>query len=207
MFNFLRIFFKKTQPQNAFTANRSVVGIGNVGEKYKGTRHNIGFEIVDKLSEKMLSFKEQKDCQSRLMQGQLSDEINIVLVKPETFVNLSGEAVSKVLNKFKISAKNCLVVVDDFNIPLGKLRFRESGSAGGHNGLKSIISAIGEDFPRLRVGVGPLSKGEKIIDFVLGRFTDEQMDQKNRVVTIAAEATEYFFSNGIKSAMNRYNGQ
>jgi len=207
MINFIKNFFKQISSKHPFSVDRAVIGIGNIGDEYQGTRHNIGFDIVGKLSDKMASFTEEKSCHSYIAKGALFDSTNIVLVRPETFVNKSGVAVSELISKFDITTKRCLVVLDDFNIPLGKLRFREKGSAGGHNGLKSIISSIGDDFPRLRVGIGPLPKGEKIIDFVLGKFMENELILKKKIESMAVEAVECFYSDGIYAAMNKYNGK
>lgn len=207
MFGFFRKIFGIEKSQSVSDLEFNIVGIGNIGDKYEGTRHNIGFDAVRLFSEKLhgeewRSLKDSKTSFTSLKSGKKT-----VALLPQTFVNRSGDSVSLINGMYNIPAEKTLVVTDDFNIPLGTFRFRKKGSAGGHNGLKSIIEAIGDDFPRLRLGVGPLTANTSIIDFVLGRFTQEELDLKNKSVDVAAEAISYFCEEGIEAAMNKYNGR
>jgi PTH1 family peptidyl-tRNA hydrolase len=202
---FLDWLFGKREPE--VKPELLVFGLGNPGVKYAGTRHNIGFDIVDRLCavDTLVSPSKtycEADC--RMMACGPAKK-PVLFVKPLTYMNLSGGAVSALIRKYGLTAADCLVVVDDFNIPLGKIRFRKDGSPGGHNGLKSISAAIGSDYPRLRVGIGPLPAGISIIDFVLGRFDSGEREEVDEVVKIAAAAVDFMIENGVDTAMNRYN--
>jgi PTH1 family peptidyl-tRNA hydrolase len=129
----------------------------------------------------------------------------IAAAKPLTYVNRSGEALAAILKKYNLSPSKCLVIVDDFNLPLGRLRFRRNGSDGGHNGLKSIIGYIGIDFPRLRVGIGPRPQKGSVIDFVLGTFSKEESEQLHPIFPSIREAIHLYIGQGIEAVMNRYN--
>jgi len=192
---------------NAFKPELLIFGLGNPERRYDGTRHNIGFEVIDGLrgilGDSVSPPKLCCEAECRTAGG--ADQKPVMLVKPLTYMNLSGDAVGALVSKYKLSAANCLVIVDDFNIPLGKIRFRKDGSHGGHNGLKSVTAAIGAGYPRLRAGIGPLPAGVTIIDFVLGRFDSGEREKVAEVVKTAAEAVLYMIENGIDSAMNRYN--
>jgi len=181
-----------------------IFGLGNPGGKYAGTRHNIGFEVVDGLASAASASKEccEADCREAVFGAGRKP---VLLVKPQTYMNLSGDAVGALIGEYGLTAADCLVIVDDFNIPLGKVRFRKDGSAGGHNGLKSITAAIGQDYPRLRVGIGPLPVGVTVIDFVLGRFDAQENEKVKEIVKTAAESVVFMIENGIDMAMNRYN--
>lgn len=183
--------------------SRIVLGIGNIGLKYDGTRHNIGFDVVEEL-------KRKGSCTTRNFKHGSVVEIAIngirtALLKPNTYVNLSGIAAAELLEFYKLTVQDILVVVDDFHLPLGTIRYRGKGSAGGHNGLKSLIESIGHDFPRLRFGVGPLPDGESVIDFVLGQFTSEEKPLCAETIQRAAESVEFFVNNGLASTMNKFN--
>lgn len=206
MFSFIRKLFEISRSQKVTNIEFNIVGIGNIGEKYEGTRHNIGFDAVQLFSEKFNGEEWKHSGESKISITQLESGVNTIAVLPQTYVNRSGDSVSAINRMYNISAEKTLVVTDDFNIPLGTFRFRKKGSAGGHNGLKSIIDVLGDGFPRLRLGVGPLPAGTGIIDFVLGRFSADQSDLKNKSVEVAAEAISFFCENGIEAAMNRYNG-
>jgi PTH1 family peptidyl-tRNA hydrolase len=181
--------------------------LGNPGGKYAGTRHNIGFDVVDRLcAVDTLTSPSKVYCEAdcRLMvcgPGRRP----VLFAKPLTYMNLSGDAVLALSGRYGLTAAACLVIVDDFNIPLGRIRFRKDGSPGGHNGLKSISAAIGSEYPRLRVGVGPLPEGVSVIDFVLGRFCDDEADRVGEVIKIAADAVDFMIEGGIDAAMNKYN--
>lgn len=164
-----------------------VVGLGNPGSEYENTRHNIGFEIIDKLSSS--EFKKEKNylyCRYR----------DAVLIKPTTYMNLSGQAVQSALARFCSPLSEMLVVYDDFSLPLGKIRFRQSGSSGGHNGLKSIIELLGEEFPRLKIGVGPLPEGIDPADYVLGKFLQKERAMKRCVIFESVKIINEFLTSG-----------
>lgn len=188
----------------ALSVDFLVVGIGNVGEKYHDTRHNIGFMAADCLAGRLESARRFESCEAQVVTGTLGGHM-VAIAKPTTFVNRSGRSVQLLLQKYRLTPSCCLVMIDDFNINLGTLRLRRQGSSGGHNGLKSIIASVGKEFPRLRIGVGPLAEGESVIDFVLGKFQPSEQEQKSRAIEKAALACVSFFQNGIDRTMNEFN--
>jgi PTH1 family peptidyl-tRNA hydrolase len=177
-----------------------VVGLGNPGRRYQATRHNIGFAVADDLARRSgVVFEHSR---ARVGTGPSS----VLLVKPLTMMNLSGEAVAGLAHFFKIDAPDILVVADDVNLPLGRLRLRARGSAGGHNGFKSIIGMLGtEEFPRLRIGVGRGDPRRELADHVLATFDKDEAPDVEESVARAADAVECFIAEGIEAAMNRYN--
>ena len=184
-----------------------VVGLGNPGEKYENTRHNVGFLVVDELAER------QKVPVQRLRFKALTNLVTIsgekvLLMKPVTFMNLSGEAVRQAVDFYKIQPDHVLVISDDTALAPGRLRIRKGGSAGGHNGLKNIIQHLGSDqFPRVRVGVGEKpSPDYDLADWVLGKFVGEDKKTMEQAVKRAADAVEYLLQEGPDRAMNRFNG-
>jgi PTH1 family peptidyl-tRNA hydrolase len=181
---------------------KAVVGLGNPGSEYTGTRHNVGFEVVDELvrrwNAKLKKWKSIADVA-------IVTDRDVVLVEPKTFMNLSGQAVNAVMAFYKIQPADVLVVVDEVQLPLGKLRLRPSGSAGGHNGLKSVIEHVGRDFPRLRIGVDRGHPDWDLSDRVLSKFPANERDIVDRAIGRAADAVETFVSDGIHAAMNRFN--
>ncbi len=188
-----------------------IAGLGNVGDKYLFTRHNIGFMALD-------FFRELNDIGENF-KFDLGDEFNghilktnilgesIILVKPDTFMNLSGECIRKVFDFYKLDVKDILVVYDDISLNLGTLRFRSSGSDGGHNGIKNIIKMLGTNkFDRLKLGIGPQLPNQKSESFVLANFSSEQLDVVKKVCKIANEAILYYIKNNINDAQNKFNG-
>jgi len=182
-----------------------VVGLGNPGPKYAGTRHNVGFEVVDYLAKGpgCSAFREKFEAfVAELKEG---DE-TVLLIKPLTFMNLSGRAVRAVLDFYKLPVEQLLVVCDDFNLPLGKLRVRAKGSHGGQNGLRNIQEQLGTDaYARLRIGVGQPDPGEAV-DFVLSRFKPGERAAAEEAVATAAQAVLTWVRGGIEACMNRFNG-
>ena len=180
---------------------RLVVGLGNPGRKYAGTRHNVGFLVVEELARRTASsfaFDTRWDADIAPCGGR-------AFMKPETFMNLSGEAVSEYARYFKLNHDDVLVVLDDASLPLGQLRLRKSGSAGGHNGLESILVHFGTELvPRLRVGIGS-PDGRPLHDHVLGRFSDEEQSAADEAIARAADAFEYANAHGLEAAMNQFN--
>ena len=184
-----------------------IVGLGNPGEKYERTRHNVGFLVVDALAERLgvpvQKLKHRALTNTVRLAGQKA-----LLMKPVTFMNLSGEAVGDAARFYKLPPERVLVISDDTALPLGKLRLRKGGSAGGHNGLKSIIQHLGTDqFPRLRVGVGQKPHPDyDLADWVLGKFQGEDKKAMDAAIQRAADGVECLLKEGLDRAMNRFNG-
>ena len=183
-----------------------IAGLGNPGKQYEHTRHNVGFDTLDKLAEKYhISIDNQKHkavCGSGYIEGQ-----KVILVKPQTYMNLSGECVAPVMNYYKESPENVIVLFDDISLGVGKIRIRKKGSAGGHNGIKSIIAHLGtQDFPRLKFGVGDKPAKMDLADYVLGRFSKDEEEILGDCVDKACDAVSVMVSEGADAAMNRFNG-
>jgi PTH1 family peptidyl-tRNA hydrolase len=182
-----------------------VVGLGNPGPKYKDTRHNIGFMVLDCLAAALgAEFAQEKH--GGLIAKAQTDNGSVLLVKPLTYMNKSGDCVAMVVRYTSANIADTLVVMDDVNLPLGRLRFRQGGSSGGHNGLKSIIERLGgQDFPRLRIGVGLGDGGRGLVNHVLGSFAAEERPQRDEAVERAAKAVQVFLNDGVEKAMNAFN--
>lgn len=182
-----------------------IAGLGNIGEKYLFTRHNAGFMSVDKIAlDEGLTFKEEKKLKCFLTKFKYNGE-DILLIKPTTFMNLSGEAVIAVMNYYKIEVKDILIIYDDISLDLSKIRFRANGSDGGHNGIKSIIKHTGtKDFDRLKIGIGPQPPIPSEA-FVLQNFSKEQLEDLKQTLKRTVEAIKYYLDNGIEKTQNRYN--
>ena len=182
---------------------RVVVGLGNPGKQYHGTRHNVGFAVVDALASGPTAGRFQSRFQAQVAELMEGDE-KVLLVKPETFMNLSGRSVHQVIDFYKVELADLLVVCDDINLPLGKLRIRTKGSHGGHNGLRDIQNHLGTpDYSRLRVGVG--AGGEDLIDHVLGRFRPSERPVIEDALSLAIQAVSTWVGQGVDVCMNRYN--
>lgn len=182
-----------------------LVGLGNPGVQYEKTRHNIGFEVIDQIAQ-VLGIT-INDRSGPWYAGTANHRgTKIVLIKPTTYMNLSGQAVAKALQIFRMLPLECMVVTDDLNLPVGKIRIRKSGSAGGHNGLTDIIERIRTDeFPRMRLGVGnDFARGQQA-DYVLSPFTQQQRIAIDEMIPKAVEACLCFCREGIDASMNRYN--
>jgi peptidyl-tRNA hydrolase, PTH1 family len=183
-----------------------IVGLGNIGAAYQHTRHNVGFDVVDKLAEE-LGATWQIDRYASMAQAKLRGKI-YVLIKPTTYMNLSGQAIRYWLDKEKIERQNMMVILDDLNLPLGKLRIRQKGSSGGHNGLKNIEELLQTvEYPRLRVGIGDNFKNGQQVDFVLGKWTSEEQPLLDLVCHESAEAVKSFGFIGLERTMNVYNAK
>jgi peptidyl-tRNA hydrolase, PTH1 family len=181
---------------------KAIVGLGNPGGEYAGTRHNIGFDVVDEVARRWgVALRPWKSVAHVAVVGGRG----AVLVKPQTFMNLSGEAVQRVAAFHKLDPADLLIVVDEVQLPVGRLRLRRSGSAGGHNGLKSVIQHVGDQFPRLRLGVGRGDPKWNLADHVLSRFERDEREAVEASVARAADAVELFVEQGIEPAMNRFN--
>jgi peptidyl-tRNA hydrolase, PTH1 family len=186
-----------------------IVGLGNPGNKYAQTRHNVGFDLVDFLAERWrISLAEKKQFQGIYGEGNGNHNAKIRLLKPQTFMNLSGQSVRATIDWFKLPPESVLVVYDDLDLPLGKIRLRLSGSAGGHNGMKSIISHLGtQNFPRVRIGIGK-STGEKdTISHVLGKFAQAETPIVGDVIYLVNDAIELGLKQGIEKSMSLYNSK
>ncbi|MCL2016491.1 MAG: aminoacyl-tRNA hydrolase [Defluviitaleaceae bacterium] len=198
------MFFRRRPPEECTTI---VVGLGNPEERYKGTRHNVGFETIDKLAFDH-NIKVNRAKHRGVMGFGLISEKKIALLQPLTYMNRSGECIKAVLNFYKLTPANVLVICDDVNLPLGSIRVRERGSAGGQNGLKNIIELLGtQDFARIRIGVGPKPEQWALYDFVLSRFKPEEHTAMIDGVTKAGDAVAVFLADGAERAMNRFNGK
>ncbi len=186
------------------THTRLIVGLGNPGPRYRDTRHNVGFGCVDRLAERWGIAINDRRRTTALGQG-YRDGKPVVLAKPRTFMNLSGESVAYLLARFGSRPADLVVVYDEMALPLGRIRLRARGSDAGHNGIKDIIRTVRTaDFPRLRIGIGgPGLTGS--VDHVLGRFSEDEAPAVNDAIRRAAEAVECLLSDGINIAMNRYN--
>jgi peptidyl-tRNA hydrolase, PTH1 family len=183
-----------------------IVGLGNPGHEYRDTRHNVGFKVVDELARRRDVQSWNEKFGGLEAKARFTDDVVVILAKPLSFMNLSGQAVQGFSAFYKIETPEILVIVDDVELPLGRLRARPGGSAGGHNGLKSVSQSLGtQEFPRLRVGVGRGDAGKNLSSFVLGRFTDEEHEIITAAVLRAADATEVFIEKGIGPAMNMFN--
>jgi PTH1 family peptidyl-tRNA hydrolase len=181
-----------------------VVGLGNPGSRYHGTRHNVGFAVIDSLAESPRCGKFQERFQA-LVAEWCPDEGKILLVKPQTYMNLSGRAVRQLIDFYQLPLDSLLVVCDDFNLPLGKLRARARGSHGGHNGLRDIQHHLGtSEYARLRIGVGAPAEGEAV-DFVLGRFRPSERPMIDDAVARSAQAVSVWATQGIDACMNQFN--
>ncbi len=184
-----------------------IVGLGNPGRAYAHTRHNVGFDVVDELARRMgIGFRRSWRFPADLAEGELSGE-RAVLAKPRTFMNRSGEAAGPLMRKKGLQPAEVVVVVDDVDLPVGRLRLRAAGSAGGHNGLKSLIAHMGSDrFPRVRVGIGRDPAGETT-GHVLGRFAPEEQLAMREAIARAADAVAAALRDGWDRAMNEFNAE
>ena len=180
-----------------------VVGLGNPGAKYRGTRHNIGFAVLDELARRAGADFEAAPAEALMARWRARDAL---LAKPMTFMNASGEAVGALMRYFKIEPRELLVVLDEVQLPLAKLRARARGSAGGHNGLRSIAEQLGSDYARLRIGVGRGDARRDLADHVLARFDNDEAAEVERMIERGADAAETFMTSGIEAVMNAYNG-
>lgn len=183
-----------------------IVGLGNPGPEYSDTRHNLGFRVIDALSDALRCRPFQRVRHYLYAEGSLEDR-PLLLVRPTTFMNRSGLAVAGVIARWGLPLTCLLVVVDDVSLPLGRLRLRPQGSDGGHNGLASIIEALGSsDFPRLRLGIGPPGEGTDMIDHVLSPFRPDEIAPVAQMIGRAAETVRSFVLYGVELTMSKFNG-
>ena len=195
------------------TEVRLIAGLGNPGIKYTGNRHNIGFMCVDRFAhDNNLSFT-RSNSRAKIAEGRITGH-DIVIAKPQTFMNNSGESVGRLVRKFKVKLDNLIIVHDDLDLPLGKIRIRLGGSSGGHKGINSIVQHIGnQEFIRVRVGIGRPNGQEThengeddVINHVLGDFTAEEKTIMQEVIPCVSEALQCLLTDGLTEAMNKYNG-
>ena len=184
-----------------------IAGLGNPGSKYEKTRHNVGFQVIDRLASKyhidMNTKKHKAICGTGVIEG-----VKVLLVKPQTFMNLSGESIREAVDYYKIDPEDIIVIYDDISLDPGQLRIRLKGSAGGHNGIKNIIAHLGtQEFPRIKVGVGAKPPKMDLADYVLSRFGAEEQKIMDEAFGEAAEAAVMMMTTGAERAMNHYNAK
>jgi PTH1 family peptidyl-tRNA hydrolase len=182
-----------------------IIGLGNPTAKYQATRHNIGWDAITRISDDYripMDFKRHKAiCGTGYIEGE-----KVILAKPLTYMNLSGESVRELADFYKVAPEDIIVIYDDISLEVGQLRIRKKGSAGGHNGMKSIISHLGtEDFPRIKVGIGDKPENWDLADYVLSRFPDEEQSEIREALKNASDACRIMITSGIEEAMNIYN--
>ena len=203
---FSNIFVTKAEFKEELMKKFLIIGLGNIGEKYTNTRHNIGFKILDEVAqENNLTFETLKlgDVASYKVKGR-----TFILLKPSTFMNLSGKALKYWMNKENISLENILVVTDDVNIDFGAIRLKAKGSAGGHNGLKDIQEKLQtQQYARFRFGIGGVYKKGRQVDFVLGEWTKDETSQLIERLPLAAKTITSFGTAGLSNTMNTFNGR
>lgn len=194
---------------NELVIPQLIIGLGNPEEKYEKTRHNIGFEAVDSLADTWrLSWQQNKRFQGFFTEGSTPYGQKIRLLKPLTYMNRSGQSVRAVIDWYKVAPKSILVIYDDMDLPLGRIRMRLSGSAGGHNGMKSIISHLGsQDFPRLRIGIGKSNQNQETISHVLGRFSASENQVISEVLQLVSDAVRISLKEGVEKSMSLYNNR
>jgi len=182
-----------------------IVGLGNIGRTYNKTRHNIGFDVLEALAARWSGASEKEKFDGRLMDATIAGE-RCLLLWPHTLMNRSGQSVQPAAEFYQLPLADVLVVCDDFNLPLGKLRIRKTGSAGGQRGLEDIIKRLGtEEFGRLRIGIGPVPDHWDAADFVLGKFSASERREVDETIDRAVDAVECWVADGIAVAMNRFN--
>ncbi|MBC2576347.1 aminoacyl-tRNA hydrolase [Peptostreptococcus canis] len=183
-----------------------IVGLGNPGKKYENTRHNAGFDAIDKFADENGIKIDKLKHKALIGEGRIGSE-KVILVKPQTYMNLSGESVLSVSQFYKVESENIVVLYDDIDLDIGKLRIRKKGSAGSHNGMKSIIKCLGtEDFPRVRIGISRPPEGWDLADYVLSKVSKEQEKDMLEGIDKAVKTIKEIVSSGLDLAMNKYNG-
>lgn len=198
---------ERDDPMYARAETRIIVGLGNPGRQYANTRHNAGWMVIDEIAKRAGATGSRHRLHAEILEARYKG-YRIVLAKPQTFMNDSGKSVRELLNWYKASTDDLLVIMDELDLPFGRLRLRPDGSAGGHNGLKSVIRETGtSDFPRLRVGIGrPEQAGKQAIGHVLSTFSPEEQAQLNTVITAAADTVDGWLQDGLLVTMNAING-
>ena len=183
-----------------------IAGLGNPTREYEKTRHNVGFEVIDVLADMLGTTVEEKKFKGLYGRGIIGGE-KVLLLKPQTFMNLSGESVKAAADFYKVDHEHIIIIYDDISLDVGQLRIRKKGSAGGHNGIKNIIAHLGtQEFPRIKVGVGDKPKKMDLADYVLSRFSKEDRAAMEDAFKEAAKAVEVMITEGMDIAMNQFNG-
>ncbi|KAB2953035.1 aminoacyl-tRNA hydrolase [Heliorestis acidaminivorans] len=186
---------------------KAIIGLGNPGREYEKTRHNIGFMVLDEIVSQWGDGKYTSKFQGAFAEARLGSD-KVLLLKPQTYMNLSGQAVGALVNFYKIDLQDLLVIYDDLDLDLGRLRLRSRGSSGGHNGIKSIISQLGSDsFPRLKMGIGRPPAGRSAASYVLESFATADADSLEKMIDEACKATALWVAEGTTAAMNQFNGK
>ena len=204
MFEVLRRLCRRTEPKTRPEV-KLIVGLGNPGPRYANNRHNVGFQCLDRLAQAHGLTFQRRENKALLARGQIAG-VEVILAKPQTYVNLSGQAVERLARSYRVPLEDILVIYDDMDLPLGRIRLRPGGGAGGHKGVRSIIEHLGSrDFPRLRVGIGRPPGRMDPVDYVLGDFTPEERLVIEKAYERAIAAVECWLREGIVEAMNRYN--
>ena len=182
-----------------------VVGLGNPGRRYAGTRHNVGFSLIQRLARRWGVKLRRRKYAAKVVEVMRNEE-RLVLAQPQTYMNLSGVAVRQILEGYRVAPARIVVVTDDLDIPLGQIRVRKGGSAGSHKGLRSVVAEMGTPLiPRLRIGIGPLAEHGDAVEFVLSRFSREELPVVEEALAKAEEALEMILDGRIEAAMNRFN--
>ncbi len=203
----LNIFTKRNQPEPVTGSTYLIVGLGNPGRDYRGTRHNIGFMVIDQLAKDLGVSFSRVQSNSLVVQA-IRDGKKIILAKPHTYMNLSGQAVGSLVKFYKLPLTQMLVAHDDIDLPIGTLRMRPGGGSAGQKGLESIIGRLGtQEFPRLRIGVGRPPGRMIAADYVLQEFSKAERELLPAILERASEAALVFTDNGLEQAMNRFNGE
>ncbi len=197
----MRFFSRGEAPR----ADWLVVGLGNPGEEYAGTRHNVGFQVANRLAKRARAEFAKKAADARIAEGTLGEQ-RVAIARPGTFMNDSGHSVRRLLQRYRLEPSRLVVAYDDVDLPLGKIRVRASGGPGTHNGMRSVVAEIGSDaFPRVRLGIRPLGERGDLVDHVLSPFADDEKDAAERMIQRGAEAIEVLLRDGVRRAMDSFN--
>jgi len=198
---------ERDDPMYARAETRIIVGLGNPGRQYANTRHNAGWMVIDEIAKRANASGTRNRLHAEITEARYQG-YRVVLAKPQTFMNDSGKSVRELMNWYKVDPDDVLIVMDELDLPFGRLRLRPDGSAGGHNGLKSVIRETGtSDFPRLRVGIGrPEQAGRQAIGHVLSTFSPDEQAHLNTVITAAADTVDGWLEDGLLATMNAING-
>ena len=181
-----------------------IVGLGNPEKKYEKTRHNIGFDVVNQLAQTCKIQISKTKFKGLYGEGNIGGE-KVILLKPQTYMNLSGESLIQFKNFYKIENENIVVIYDDIDLELGDLRIRKSGGSGTHNGMKSVVSVLGKEFTRIRIGMGEPNNKENIINYVTGRISKKEREILDETIVDAVNSIKEIIKNGVDSAMNKFN--
>jgi PTH1 family peptidyl-tRNA hydrolase len=203
------LFGRRAEPADEFEMNDAerflIVGLGNPGRKYRGNRHNIGFMAVDALAAAYKIESSKVQNKAIVGNGRIQNQ-NVIIAKPQTYMNNSGDSVGPLARYYKVPPENVLVIYDELDLPFGTIRLREKGGAGGHNGMKSVINHLGQEFPRVRLGIGRPPGQMPVPAYVLQDFGKDDLPLLDDVLNEAVRAIETYLRDGIQLAMSRHNG-